>query len=265
MLSPFPGMDPFIESQKWEDFHTRFVPALADALVPVVRPKYIVDVQQRVYLESHGIEIPAKSFIAYVGIHNRGEQQPASVAAMPEASVAPKSCTVPFPEEHRESFLTIRLGSTGEVVAVIELLSPTNKLRRADGRQKFLEKRSEILQTNSHFVELDLLRGGEHMPFSDPPDGDYFALVSRVKHRPVVDVYGWKLDHRLPTIPVPLAEDDPDVPLELQTIFELVYDRAGYDYALDYCKSVSPALTKLESQWLQEQLAHRSENQAKSR
>lgn len=28
MPSPFPGMDPFIEQQYWEGFHTRFVTAL---------------------------------------------------------------------------------------------------------------------------------------------------------------------------------------------------------------------------------------------
>src|SRR3989442_9357114 len=50
MPSPFPGMDPFIEGQQWEDFHASLIPALKDALVPTVRPRYVVQVEERVYL-----------------------------------------------------------------------------------------------------------------------------------------------------------------------------------------------------------------------
>lgn len=50
MPSRFPGMDPYIESQRWDDFHSRFVPALGDMLLPQVRPTYTVDVKRYVYL-----------------------------------------------------------------------------------------------------------------------------------------------------------------------------------------------------------------------
>lgn len=55
MPSPFPGMDPFIEGQRWQDFHARFINDLADLLLPAVRPRYVVDVEQYVYL-AHGDE-----------------------------------------------------------------------------------------------------------------------------------------------------------------------------------------------------------------
>lgn len=45
-------MDPFIECQVWDDFHGRFVSDLADALVPQVRPNYVVRYERRVYVES---------------------------------------------------------------------------------------------------------------------------------------------------------------------------------------------------------------------
>ncbi len=41
MQSPFPGMDPFIECQEWEDFHSRFNNLLADLLAPQIEPDYI--------------------------------------------------------------------------------------------------------------------------------------------------------------------------------------------------------------------------------
>ena len=53
----------------------------------------------------------------------------------------------------------------------------------------------------------------------------------------------WPLAHRLPIIPIPLAGSDPDVPLDLQAVFNLVYVRAGYDYALDYQQPIYPALS----------------------
>ena len=49
MPSPLPGMDPFVESQKWKGFHTGFVAAIAEALTSQVRPRYVVDVEANVY------------------------------------------------------------------------------------------------------------------------------------------------------------------------------------------------------------------------
>jgi len=68
MPSPFPGMDPFIENQKWEDFHTRLMTAIGDALVPRVRPRYTVEVERRVYLEALAPEEPMRSIVTDVGV-----------------------------------------------------------------------------------------------------------------------------------------------------------------------------------------------------
>ena len=51
MPSPFPGMDPFLEhSHAFHDFHERFVPRIADALTSSIRPKYIAQVDENVYV-----------------------------------------------------------------------------------------------------------------------------------------------------------------------------------------------------------------------
>ena len=254
MPSPFPGMDPFIESQKWEDFHTSYLAAIRDAIVAAVRPKYIVEVERRIYLETHDPTTPVQSFIADAALMKTGrepevpsEQSAGGLAVLTETTVEVKTCTIPFIEEHRETFLTIRRGKPSEVVTVIELLSPTNKRKGTDGRQLYSEKSSALLKTKTHFVELDLLRGGERTLVSEPPAGDYFAMISRAERRPFVEVYGWRLLSRLPVIAIPLAGADPDVKLDLQPTFTLVYDRAGYDYALDYQQPVTPALTGAEA------------------
>ena len=51
MPSPFPGMNPYLEQEViWHDFHERFLPAAATYLVPQVRPKYIVLIDENIYV-----------------------------------------------------------------------------------------------------------------------------------------------------------------------------------------------------------------------
>ena len=52
MSSPFPGVDPFVEGPDWEDFHHTFITELKAALVPLVRPKYVVRSELRVYQQA---------------------------------------------------------------------------------------------------------------------------------------------------------------------------------------------------------------------
>src|SRR5690606_10818361 len=96
---------------------------------------------------------------------------------------------VPVPDEVREVWLEIRSPQSGEVVTVLELLSPTNK-RPGRGRQKYEEKRFATLGTRTHLVEIDLLRGGAPMPISGSvPRSDYRILVSRGNRRPRAELY----------------------------------------------------------------------------
>jgi hypothetical protein len=51
MASPFPGMNPYLESPAfWSEFHNRLMVAIADDLSPQLRPRYRVAIEQRVYL-----------------------------------------------------------------------------------------------------------------------------------------------------------------------------------------------------------------------
>jgi hypothetical protein len=115
-----------------------------------------------------------------------------------------------------------------------------------------------VLRSQSHLVELDLLRGGTRMPVQRKrplPSGDYYALLSRAERRPNADVYAWPLLHPLPTIPIPLLPGDADVPLDLQQVFTTVYDRAAYDLSLDYAAELDPPLPEDAAHWLREKLA----------
>ena len=96
----------------------------------------------------------------------------------------------------------------------------------------------------------------KRLPTIDPlQDGDFYAFVSRPRLRPELDVYAWTLRDPLPTLPIPLAQDDPDVPLDLQAAFTTAYDRAGYDYSLDHAAGIQPALSTEDTSWLKSRLA----------
>jgi hypothetical protein len=245
-------MDPFLESQEWDDFHARFNLAISDALGPVVKPRYLVRVERRVYVE-HPPEAYAGSALRVgdVAIVTGDAASPAIDVDKRLAVAEPVVCTLALPEERRETYLVIRDRALAMVVAIIETLSPANKRRGGDGWREYLMKRDQVLASPAHLVELDLLRGGARLPMKDPlPQGDYYAIVSRAERRPQADVYAWALDQPMPTIRIPLLPEDDHAPLNLQQVFEAVYERAAYDLSLDYHSNLSPPLSHEARRWL---------------
>lgn len=251
MPSPFPGMDPFIKGQRWQDFHARFINDLADLLMPAVRPRYVVDVEQYVYLSREG-EDPDRVVEPHLSIIE-GSVEPTvelGTSATPATALAPVVYTIPFPRRQRQRFLTIRDSEFHRAVTVIELLSPTNKTPGEDCTE-YLVKRANVFHTMANLVEMDLLRHGQRLPTREPlAPADYYAFICRAERLPKVDVYAWTLRDRLPTIPVPLTSGEPDVLLDLQQAFTKTYDRSGYDYALDYRRAVEPPLDASVADWV---------------
>jgi len=249
MPPPFPGMDPFIESQRWEDFHSRMIGVISDILVPQLRPRYTAMIEERVYLEH---EIDNRDHIRpdLTIIHQDIVREPAASYTVP---AAPITITLPMPEEVTERFLTIRRPGEKDVVTVIELLSPTNKRPNSDGRRHYLNKRVKVLESRTHLVEIDLLRGGQRMPADPKLQGfDYFAVISHRKNRPRAEAHRWNLGQPLPELQIPLDESDPEVELDLQAALTTVYDRAGYDYSLDYKTEILPPLNDDDAAWARE-------------
>lgn len=251
MPSPFPGMDPYIESQEWEDFHTTFNTVMREALAPPLEPRYIVRVERRVYVEHPlgGEDDVRRADIAVLAAE-RGSGLPSWSGTSSTTAIAPVECLLPMPEERRETYLVIRERQTMEVVTVIETLSPANKRASSDGREQYLEKRNEVLESRSHLIELDLLRGGLRLPTLTPlPPADYYAIVSRRHTRPRAQVYTWTIRDPLQTIPVPLKRGDPEVSLDLQSVLTTVYDRARYGLSLNYTQPLDPPFSDRDAQW----------------
>ena len=250
MPSPFPGMDPFLELQEWEDFHTRLITAFSDRLSPKIEPDYLVRIERRVYVESVGGEPESmrRADIAIVAV----DGWPASGRPSQQTATMTAECELPMPIERQETYLVIRDRETMRVVTVIELLSPANKRSKGDGRNQYMIKRHEILSSPTHLVELDLLRGGMRLPVVGTlPTGDYYVIISRAKRRPKCEVYAWALSDKLPLIPIPLKPGDADASVPLQEDFDIVYQRARYDLSVKYTAPLDPPLTPDELRWVQ--------------
>ena len=254
MPSVFPGMDPFIEMQEWSDFHARYMTVLSELLTPQVRPRYVVRVERRVYLE-HPWDEPDQR-IPDVAILERQGMSKSSLgtALLGEATtaIAAVECLLPdAAEEHHEYYLVLRDRETLRIVTLIELLSPTNKRAGSEGREQYLDKREEILQSRTNLVELDLLRGGRRLPMqTELPPGDYYALVRCGWRRRRAAVYAWTLQQKMPPIPVPLQKDEPEPTLDLQAALDLSYDRAAYQDSLDYSQALKPTACAEHVDWM---------------
>jgi hypothetical protein len=241
-------MDPYIEGQEWEDFHNRLQNALADILAPLLRPRYVARIEKRVYVERTPEDAVSTAVPDLAIVRTpRGAPGPLTEAAIPPA---PFRIPLPMPEERREPYVEIRLRDGGQLVTVLEVLSPSNKRPGGEGWEEYQRKRTRLLGSAVHLVELDLLRGGQRMPTAAPlPAGDYYVLVSREERRPMPDVWATTLRDALPAIAVPLAAPDPDLRLDLQAAVSSVYERAGYDYSLDYRHGTIPPLSGPDAEW----------------
>jgi Protein of unknown function (DUF4058) len=253
MPYPFPGMNPYLEQPTfWSSVHSRLIVAIADAVAPQILPNYYIEVETRTYAEDPSNEL-------LIGIPDAVVLTQSSLARSPQPPQAtatalqtrPQQVQLPGGLEVKERYLEVRETETNAVVTVIELLSPKNK-RPGKGRSAYEAKRDRILESTAHLIEIDLLRIATPMPLSqDNLPWDYRILVSRSETRPNADLYGFTLRERIPDFPLPLKHPGECVTIDLQTILQGVYDRAGYDYRIDYQQPVPPpTLASADQTWV---------------
>ena len=245
MAGPFPGMDPYLEDPaEWPDVHSRLITAIGEALAARVAPDYVVRIEQRVYIVDAG-DPGRQLFIPDVHlVRGSGPDRDASA----RSAISAPTLVEPLDDlEVRDRFVGILDARNRAVVATLEVLSPTNKVAGALGREGYLRKRRAVLASPAHWIEIDLLRGGEH-----PPEvagrSDHYALLRRGAGGPY-EVRFWDLRDTLPTIAVPLPPPRPDEPLDLGAILDGVYARAFYAVSIDYGRDVPPPLSPPDAAW----------------
>lgn len=234
MPSPFPGMDPYLEGELWQEFHETLASAIRAQLMPRLAPKYVALLAKRYVLDRPALGIS----VARVRASAQG------------GGIATPTVELPsFPEVPQIS-VEIRDVAERRLVTAIEILSPANK--HGDGAREYQERRTDLLRTQAHLLELDLLRQGLRIPLAgEPPPAPYYVYLSRWQRRPFTEVWATGLRERLPTVPVPLLSPDPDVPLDLQAAIDGCFQLVGYERLLPYAEPPPPPdLKAADAAWV---------------
>jgi hypothetical protein len=249
MASPFPGMDPYLESPDiWPGFYNLLAGEILRQLNPLITPKYYADIEVHVVLEEIGIAT-RHSIYPDTAILEITPTAPHSVpyavrqgvaVALSEAPVK-RAIELPGPTKLRT--VQVYVTETQELVTSIEILSPYNK--GGEGLRQYRQKRSRLLRSPVHLVELDLLRGGERPGYElhEPPlDTDHLVLVNRATdgEQRLSEIWPIALCDPLPTLPIPLTPPDPDVALDLPKVLQNIYNDAYYHLRIDYTTPVPP-------------------------
>jgi hypothetical protein len=253
-------MDPYIEHPEvWSDFHGRLAEEISAELNTVIQPRYVARLAPRVTYEMVEIEKTraVRPDVGVWGQRGRLEREHGGQATVLSRAPVQNRIAMELPLR----LFTVEILEVGafELVTAIKILSPVNKQPGREAQDEYLRKRRELLRSSVHFIEIDLLREGRRPPLECPvPLAPYYVVLSRVDHRPDVDVWPIQLCEKLPTIPVPLVEPDPDAALDLGAVLAAVYQRGGYATLIDYSQPPPPpSLSEAESAWLDEHLRAR--------
>lgn len=256
MPSPFPGMDPFIQGQIWLDFHNSFCIGLRNALMPQLVPRYVIQVEEHLVLETEESEARYFPDVA-VKESTFDPPFPSTETQTGGVAVEPVVLTRRRLEPAREVYLQVLDRNSRRVVTVIELLSPWNKA--SGGYEEYQLKRDELLDGGINLLEIDLVRGGRRIPTVESlPPGDHYGFLSRADEPHKIEVYSWRLRDPLPPLPVPLLADDPHATVELQHVFDRIYDEAGYAYSLSYDTTLKPAVAESDAEWVADRVRKRA-------
>ena len=130
MQSPFPGMDPYLETPDlWPDVHHGLISQMRAVLNSALRPTYVARIALREYISDDDTLLD---------------------------------------NEVKEARIEIRHVATRSVVTLIEILKHTNKAAGTQGQASFLLETARKLDSDANWVELDLLRAGLPSMTSEP-------------------------------------------------------------------------------------------------
>ena len=246
MPSPFPGMNPYFEQTAyWLDFHTEFLSALRRLLAPQVGPKYIIQLEEHVFIHDLPPQPRQRVGSADLSVADRGGGK--MTAGEVGVLEAPAEIWLPEQDVEEIPYLEVRDRLGRELITVVELLSPSNK-RAGEDREAYLAKRRALLRSPAHLVEIDLLRGWTPMPQEGRPACDYSVMVSRREKRPAADYWPIGLRDRLPVIPIPLRPTDDAVAVDLQEALHRAHDGPGYEHFI-YSGTPEPRLSAEDEAW----------------
>jgi Protein of unknown function (DUF4058) len=223
MPSPFPGMDPYLEGEKiWPAFQHHLIACLYQTLLPGLVDRYRARVGQRKYATAQAL------------------------------------FTSVIREDHDEEFIEIRQRNDSRLITLVDVVSPANKTTLS-GRQAYLEKRKEAKAANANLVDIDLVMQGQPMlDYSREglPEWDHAVTVTRATLPERYEIYTATLQKKLPKFRLPLAGDDRENVLDLQTTFARCFDQGNFISMIDYLRDPPTKLCDEDRRWMHEMLRH---------
>jgi len=264
MPSPFPGMDPYLESPRyWQDFHESFITYAREELQPRLPPRYRAMIGARLVVEA-----TERVMIPDVTVVRRPAPRPAvaeegavATAVAVEVEADEPTVVAVFSDDLREAYIEIIDRTGQQVVTSIEVLSPINKT--GEGRKQYRQKQEEMLRGGVNLVEIDLLHAGDHTVVAPRPNLErhepFHALVCvwRASNPLNCEVYFVRLQTRLPRVRIPLLPEDRDVVLDVQAVLTRCYDAARYDLDIDYTRMPPVALSPSDMAWIEDYLSEK--------
>jgi hypothetical protein len=254
MTSPFPGMDPYLESH-WGDVHARFVTYTGDQLQPQLPRDLRARLEERIVVTPPDDGDP-RHLVPDIRVVKRARLEPGigGGAAVAELVEVAEPLVIELGEQYTETFLKIvEAKSLDRVITVIEILSFANK-KPGEDRAKFAQKRQELAAAGISLVEIDLLRSGSRelghplLVIPESHQTTYQACVHKGWRRTEYEVYRLPLRERLPKISIPLRPTDHEVVLDLQAILNQCYVNGAYDDT-NYTVDPIPPLQSDDAQW----------------
>ncbi len=250
MRTPFPGMNPWLEGYIWPDVHGHLARVFVELIAPKIAPKYVARIDTTTIYDNNpnsemGIIYPDveiierqdtlfEPIVAYGGVV---ETKPTHI----EPFVLPFKVRIPVVE--------IRDVAHNKLITAIEILSPVNKRNPnlADYRTKIIN----LHQNGVHVLEIDLLRRGTR-PFTYPNSASHYQMMLLRAGTNRAAYYSVNVQDKLPVLPVPLSDPDPDVLLDLNKAMDIIFERSLYHLSIDYKKSPPPpAFSEEERLWIQ--------------
>jgi hypothetical protein len=167
--------------------------------------------------------------------------------------VRPASATDP---QRVGGFVEIFQKSDERLVTLLTVVSPSDKLTGA-GRTAYQALWRAASGRGANRVEIDLVSQGEPtLEYSREglPHWDYAVTVTRATHLDRFEIYTATLQKRLPRFRLPLAADDRDIVIDVQTAFNRCYVEGGYAGRIDYAQDPAVPLSEENRRWLDDTL-----------
>lgn len=249
--SPFPGMDPYLESH-WLDVHGSLIHLAKAALQPQLGNDLVARSEERIIVED------PSGASRVIGPDVRVVESGAPGGIVESAGGIAVAEPIVFQLEtepiHQRFIEILDLTTGGRVITVIEFVSPTNKAP-GDGLVKYKQKQQECRSAGVSFVEIDLTRSGERELLAHrwtgarQYDSTYQASVWRAERPSCCGLYRLHLRERLPAIRIPLRRGAPDAVLDIQSLVDAVYASSGYDRTTNYREACVPPLAGDDAVW----------------